>query len=1226
MSTEKIAIVGMEVELGACRDLDTFSRHLYEGTGCAPTGTPNRGDASARALSGALADARVTPGAPVPVLTPEEGLFAVLEDARRRLSTGEAEEIAVVAGDEQDAAALVVRTLRRAQARRDRIYALLEGQSTLHCQSPPAPETIEDLCRRTMEESGVLPREVGYAEVCATGRGGPEDILEGLSRAYATSGAELTCALGSSPRFEGATPLRQMMALLKSALCLHQRFLPAHPHRSTFGTAIPPSPFYVDEASRPWFVAGADGRLASLLSVDEEGRCTHLLLSDYPQPRRDSRQLQNAACYLLPLGGEEEALLAALRRLRRRVDESATETELQTVARRCFETYRRQSAGGYTLVLVGQTREALLRDIDFALEGVPQSIRRQQAWSTPRGSYFTPRPLAEEGEVAFVYPGAFNAYPNLGRDLFRLFPRLHERFARIIPDLGEALAERMLYPRSVAPLSRGDWRAHEGALVKQPALLIEAGTSFAILFTALLRDHFGVRPASAFGYSLGEASMLWAAEIWQDVDAGSRAWRNSPLFESRLSGRKEAVRERWGVPPRAPDDTLWQTYLLKAPVEEIRAALREEPRVTLSMINTPREGVIGGDPAGCRRVIEALDCHALPVPYDAVIHADVMRSELPELVELYTHPIAHRPACTFYSAACAAPLQIGSRSLARALAEMTCRQIDFPRLVEQAYASGARLFVELGPQRTCTRWIDEILAGKPHAAMAINKKGTPDVVSIFGVLAQLLSHGVEVDISDLYATGEAPNAIPAIEAVYDERVHVPVLAGAGQEEPADGPLPDAGARSHGAFLEARHTSLQETGASIRTQIDAYAQLLQSPQPSPRSSRRSLPLFDSADLEAFATGSPARCFGPAYAAFEGRRLPRIPNGGLMLISRVLDVEGTPGEIRAGSTLVSEYDVPEDAWFYRQNGSPTTPYAVYMEMALQPCGFLSAYLGSALSHAASDLYFRNLDGAGRLRATPDLRGRTVTDRVRLLSTTTVKGTILQRFAFSLACEGETFYEGEAAFGYFERRALLNQQGLDGGKASPPWCQEASLRHQQINFLDLQATETRRSYYTTSPTRPHYRLARDRLDFLDSVRIVEGGGRYGRGYVHAAIQIDPQDWFFACHFYQDPVMPGSLGLEAMLQALQVYALHEDLGGHLRSPRFSAAPELTTVWKYRGQVRPEDGSLELEVHLRDRDVRPDRVTLVGEASLWKGERRIYEVTDIGLRLQEAAGTKGVA
>jgi hypothetical protein len=106
----------------------------------------------------------------------------------------------------------------------------------------------------------------------------------------------------------------------------------------------------------------------------------------------------------------------------------------------------------------------------------------------------------------------------------------------------------------------------------------------------------------------------------------------------------------------------------------------------------------------------------------------------------------------------------------------------------------------------------------------------------------------------------------------------------------------------------------------------------------------------------------------------------------------------------------------------------------------------------------------------------------------------------------------------------------------------------------------------------------------------------------------------------------MPGSLGLEAMQQALQLYALHEGLGSHLRSPCFVPAPELTTVWKYRGQVTPEDGSLALEVHLRERDLRPDRITLVGEGSLWKEERRIYEVTEIGLRLQGAAETKGVA
>ena len=40
-------------------------------------------------------------------------------------------------------------------------------------------------------------------------------------------------------------------------------------------------------------------------------------------------------------------------------------------------------------------------------------------------------------------------------------------------------------------------------------------------------------------------------------------------------------------------------------------------------------------------------------------------------------------------------------------------------------------------------------------------------------------------------------------------------------------------------------------------------------------------------------------------------------------------------------------------------------------------------------------------------------------------------------------------------------------------------------------------------------------------------ETGGNYDKGYVEAELDINPDLWFFGCHFIGDPVMPGCLGL---------------------------------------------------------------------------------------------------
>jgi len=49
---------------------------------------------------------------------------------------------------------------------------------------------------------------------------------------------------------------------------------------------------------------------------------------------------------------------------------------------------------------------------------------------------------------------------------------------------------------------------------------------------------------------------------------------------------------------------------------------------------------------------------------------------------------------------------------------------------------------------------------------------------------------------------------------------------------------------------------------------------------------------------------------------------------------------------------------------------------------------------------------------------------------------------------------------------------------------------------------------------------------------------GGGAGLGRLHGRKRVDPAEWFFDAHFYEDPVMPGSLGVEAFLQLLMLAA----------------------------------------------------------------------------------------
>jgi PfaB family protein len=1099
-------------------------------------------------------------------------LGRALVQAHTLLSTDQADAVLSLSLDPHGVGALAL--ARQADDSPQPTYAVIEGLGRASSAS--------DACLQAWHAAGLDSADIGYLEAL-------EWPKKEETSAYRNFGADLTCALSSG----AGSPLA---ALIKAVACLHRRTLPPLPDNE--GLPVPEywldSPFYVVPQARPWFVPNAAHRRAAVRFAEgPEQTCLLLVEPDAHRPEPAVRpQPGEAAHFLLPIaGGSPAELVAALTALQSQL---AAAPNPDTLANNSFATYQRHTDAAYALVIAGHDVAELQHEVKYALEGVPKAFDTGQAWASPRGSYFTPRPLGEAG-LTFVYPGAFNAYVGLGRDLFLHFPGLHEHLARAVSDVGHSVAERFLYPRRLSDDS--DANVSMAQFAADPAAMIETGIMFAMAFTALLREVFEVRPHAALGYSLGEISMLWAGGVWSDAEAGSQAWRQSSLFRTRLFGPKEAVREAWGLDPSRQD--FWHTYLLKAPLAKVQACLSGETCVYLTMINLPDEVVIAGEPEGCRRVISALNCHALQVPYDSVLHNATMRSEQAALAQLFANPVNAEADLTFYSAAHYQPLTLDRDALANDLAHMTCEPLDFPRLVNAAYAGGARVFVELGPQSTCTRWIDRILRGREYAAIPINRPRAGDYEGVLSVLAALVSHRVPVNLAPLYAPTEWPGLTPAV-------------APAAQPQPAQATPAYAEqlgyqaallAESHQAFLQTRQTMMQQTAELIHLQTAAAQALLGAPARPPAAVSAAAvahpathpPIFDEAAIRAFTTGDPEACFGPAFAIYRGRRLPRLPNGDLLFVNRVTAIEGQPGRIEPGASLVGEYDVAPDAWFLQ--GRSALPYTALMEIALQPCGLLSAYLGSTLPYPDVDFYFRNLDGNGRLLRAVDVRGQTLTNRVRLLSASTLQHIILQKFEFELAAGDAPFYRGTASFGYFTREALANQTSRSDQSELPAQFGPAAA----ATWSEVRA----------------FGPSDSKLDLLDRVSVSPQAGLHGRGCVFGEAPIQPSDWYFKCHFYQDPVMPGSLGVETIRQALQAFALRTNPGRPAFTSSFDPLVGPEMIWKYRGQITPQDQQLRLEAHLSDIAVASDRLTLVGDASVWNGAVKVYDVKQVGVTAQ---------
>ncbi|MBH8556075.1 type I polyketide synthase [Nostocaceae cyanobacterium CENA357] len=649
----------------------------------------------------------------------------------------------------EGAGAVVLKRHDIAKANGDRIYAVVDAVSF-----GPVSATSE-VCNQAFQTAGIQPAEVKYVEVC--GSGVPqEDTAEiiGLVQAYPAVGNGLHCAIGSVKANIGHTHVASGIAsLIKTALCLYHKYIPATPNWS--GVKTPEvwqgSPFYVATESRPWFLAkDSTKRVAAVNGMGCDGTYAHVILSEESEQQKySSKYLEQMPFYLLPVAGDgRSTLLEALDSLQKSIENSSN---LSTTASQIFTNFQQEAK--YTLAIAGRNTKELLKEIESARKGINNAFERGTDWQTPVGSYFTANPLGKKGAIAYVYPAAVNSYVGIGRNLFHLFPRVHDD--SMVKSIYKRAAdvERLVFPRSLNKLSIRQLETLEKRLLDDSLAMFEAEMFFTRIITTIIRDDFQVKPKYVFGYSLGETSMMVAQGVWSNFYQGSNSFNSSALFGERLSGPKNAVREYWGLPKTstACEQNLWVNYVLMASPSQVIACLQHEQQVYLTQINTPEEVLIAGEPTACQRVIKALGCNAFPAPFDHVIHCEAMRSEYEELVKLNTLPSQTIPGVVFYSAAEYQPITLDDGTVARSIATGLSQQLDFPRLVNRVYDDGARIFIEAGAGSVCSRWIDKILENKEHLTVSLNRRGMDDHTSIIKALAKLVSHQVAVDLSPIYS-------------------------------------------------------------------------------------------------------------------------------------------------------------------------------------------------------------------------------------------------------------------------------------------------------------------------------------------------------------------------------------------------------------------------------------------------------------------------------------------
>ncbi len=517
----KAGIIGMDCVFGDAGDLEVFARLVYVGTPL-PLGAPQMSPESGTSTPGGLAllvkrllgarpsgmsdgpapqigaivcatEASVDAATMAATLSfygtpgPSEGfdlgrIAEALELAQAWLTQGAADLVLLASHDQVGTCGIVIAPAQAVSPAR--IYALVESVTV------GVTEQGSALYRRGLAEAGATPAEVGLLQVSDW----PPSAE--LAAGYMTASEDLTCAVGTTPvrpdpqggRPPGEGAVSPLWNVIKAALCLHRRVIPptglySLPVTESAEAGVPirgssgwqDTPFYIVPEARPWF-AGNGRRIASI--VREADVAWQIVLSE-PAPSREIGTSGRMAIrpgaagepsVLLPIAGEDKGqILSRMDALRRSLEGGAS---LPSVVEAAYERYAAEAEAPYALALVGrrsgrsELKDAILKEMAFAAEGVEGADR--QEWQTPGGSVFTAHPLGSQG-VAFVYPGAFNSYIGLGKDLFQHFPDLHERLSGLVSDLGRAVADRHIYPRSRTRLTEKDLAGQAGATYRRPA-------------------------------------------------------------------------------------------------------------------------------------------------------------------------------------------------------------------------------------------------------------------------------------------------------------------------------------------------------------------------------------------------------------------------------------------------------------------------------------------------------------------------------------------------------------------------------------------------------------------------------------------------------------------------------------------------------------------------------------------------------------------------------------
>ncbi|MBV8729450.1 MAG: acyltransferase domain-containing protein, partial [Acidobacteriia bacterium] len=639
---------------------------------------------------------------------------------------------------------LVFKRLADAERDGDRIYAVIKASGSSSdgkdkALTAPRPQGQVRALQRAYAKAGISPKSIGLIEAHGTGTvAGDGAEVQALTQVFSEAEAPRQgCAIGSVKSMIGHTKCSAGAAgLIKATLALHHKVLPP-----TLGVEKPnaranfaETPFFVNTEARPWLEpSSGEPRRAGVSAFGFGGTNFHIVLEEYAGSPASyaAPSLEWSHELFLWTGESRQSLLQAVETWEKALA-SGAKPELRDLAYTAWKQAERAGAAALSLAIVASS----LDDLKQKLTRVRQSLADSQSAviQDPSGIYFTARPLASEGKLAFLFPGQGSQYPRMLHDLLLYFPEIRqpvEQAVRVLQGKFERPLNSYIFPPP--SFSREEETGYQQALtqtnVAQPAL---GAVSMAMF--ELLRQ-LGLKPDMAAGHSYGEYVALAAAGVFTP----------ETLFAvSEARGR--FIVEEAGAEPGI-------MAAVEADPAAVNAVIKDIAGVCLANANAPRQSVISGTPAAVKLAVAQFTAQgttARMIPVACAFHSPLVAPAQQRLAQFLSAASMAKLSFSVYSNTTAAPYPEDPTACKELLSQHLVRPVEFVREIEAMYAAGARVFVEVGPRGVLTGLAGEILGDRPKLAVPSNQSSRPGLPQFLHLLGQLAAHGYALKLDRLY--------------------------------------------------------------------------------------------------------------------------------------------------------------------------------------------------------------------------------------------------------------------------------------------------------------------------------------------------------------------------------------------------------------------------------------------------------------------------------------------